>query len=200
MTGGKLGLSRDVYGKDVKLAEIEAEEQKIRVQSAVKMAFVRVLAAQELLEARRDLAKIAQDAAETQKRLMNTGQADESEVLEAEVEAQRMRMGARMQENTLREEWRSLAAVIGQPELPLATVAGDLEKDWPELNEEQAVDTDCKRKSSSANRGRGGSARAERIGASQTRTDSGRASSRRDGIQPRDAGKCSSCQRLGRDC
>jgi cobalt-zinc-cadmium efflux system outer membrane protein len=49
-------------------------------------------------------------------------------------------MGARMQENTLREEWRTLAAVIGQPELPSATVAGDLEKGWPELNEEQAVD------------------------------------------------------------
>src|SRR6266851_1751913 len=116
--GGKLGLSRAVFGKDVKLAEIEAEEQKIRVQSAVKMAFLRVLAAQELLEARRDMAKIAQDAAETQRRLMNTGQADETEVLEAEVEVQRMRMAARMQENTLREEWRSLAAVVGKPDLP----------------------------------------------------------------------------------
>ena len=144
VTGGKLGLSRQVYGKDVKLAEIEAEEQKVRVESAVKMAFLRVLAAQELLDARRDLAKIARDAAETERRLMNTGQADESEVLEAEVETQRMRMAARMQENTLREEWRSLAAVIGQPELPLATVAGDLEKDWPELNEEQAVEAIAK--------------------------------------------------------
>jgi outer membrane protein, heavy metal efflux system len=144
VTGGKLALSREVFGKEVKLAEIEAEEQKIRVQSAVKMAFLRVLAAQELLEARRDLAKIAQDAAETQRRLMNTGQADESEVLEAEVEAQRARMAARMQENTLREEWRSLAAVIGQPELPLATVAGNLETDWPELNEDQAVETVAK--------------------------------------------------------
>src|SRR5437667_4906563 len=139
--GGKLGLSREVYGKDVKLAEIEAEEQKIRVQTAVKMAFLRVLAAQELLGARRDLAMIAQDAAETARRLMNTGQADESEVLEAEVEAQRMRMTARMQENTLREEWRSLAAVIGQPDLPLTMVAGDLEKGWPEVNEEEAVET-----------------------------------------------------------
>jgi cobalt-zinc-cadmium efflux system outer membrane protein len=144
VTGGKLGLSREIHAKDVKLAEMEAEEQKIRVRSAVKMAFVRVLAAQELLEARRDMAKIAQDTAETQRRLMNTGQADESEVLEAEVEAQRIRMGARMQENSLREEWRSLAAVIGQPELPLATVAGDLEKDWPELNEEQTVEAIAK--------------------------------------------------------
>jgi cobalt-zinc-cadmium efflux system outer membrane protein len=108
------------------------------------MAFLRVLAAQELLFARRDMAAVAQDTVETQRRLMNTGQADESEVLEAEVEAQRMRMSARMQENTLREEWRSLAAVIGQPDLPLATVAGDLEKGWPEVNEEEAAESIAK--------------------------------------------------------
>src|SRR6266851_384408 len=144
VTGGKLGLSREVFGKDVKLAEIEAEEQKIRVQTAVKMAFLRVLAAQELLDERRDMAAIAQDTAETQRRLMNTGQADETEVLEAKMEAQRMRMSARMQENTLREEWRSLAAVIGQPDLPLMTVAGDLEKGWPDVNEEEAVEAIAK--------------------------------------------------------
>src|SRR5947209_15488937 len=142
--GGKLALSREVFRKDVELAEIEAEEQKMRVQSAVKMAFLRVLAAQELLYARRDMSMIAQDAAETQRRLLNTGQADETEVLEAEVESQRMRMTARMQENTLREEWRSLAAVIGQPDLPLTMVAGDLEKGWPEVNEEETVEAIAK--------------------------------------------------------
>jgi outer membrane protein, heavy metal efflux system len=144
VTGGKLGKSREVFGKEAKLAEIEAQEQRTRVETAVKMAFLRVLAAQEWLEARRDLAKIAEDAAQTQRELKNTGQADESEVLEAEVEAQRMRMAARMQENTLREEWRSLAAVIGQPTLPLATVAGNLESGWPELNEEEAVENIAK--------------------------------------------------------
>ena len=71
---------------------------------------------------------------------MNTGQADETEVLDAEVDAQRARISARMQENTLREEWRSLTSVVGQPDLPMATVAGDLETNWPELNEEEAVD------------------------------------------------------------
>ena len=140
VTGGKLRLSREVLGKELQLATIEAEEQRTRVTSAVKMAFLRVLAAQELLDARRDLANIARDAADTQHRLFNTGQADETEVLLAEVESQRMRMSARMQENSLREEWRSLASVIGQPGMPMATVAGDLEKGWPELNEEQAVE------------------------------------------------------------
>jgi outer membrane protein, heavy metal efflux system len=140
VTAGKLGLSRDVFGKEAKLATIEADEQRIRVKSAVKMAFLRVLTAQEILDARRDLTKISQDNAETQRRLLNTGQADEAEVLDAEVDAQRMRMAARMQENTLREEWRSLTAVIGQPEMPMATVAGDLEHGWPELNEKETVE------------------------------------------------------------
>jgi len=140
VTAGKLGKSRNIFSKEAMLAEIEAQEQKTRVETAVKMAFLRVLAAQEWLDARRDLAKIAEAAAQTQKELMNTGQADESEVLEAEVESQRMRMAAHMQENTLREEWRSLAAVIGKPDMPLATVAGDLEHGWPELNEEEAVE------------------------------------------------------------
>src|SRR5580692_1635815 len=121
VTAGKLGLSRDVLDKETKLASLEADEQRIRVESAVRMAFLRVLAAQEMLDARGDLAKITQDNAETQRRLLNTGQADETEVLEAEVDAQRMRIAARMQENTLREEWRSLTSVIGQPDLPMAT-------------------------------------------------------------------------------
>jgi outer membrane protein, heavy metal efflux system len=144
VTGGKLTLARDVFAKETKLAEIEAEEQRIRVHTAVKMAFIRVLAAQELLDVRRDLAMIEEDTAETERRLANAGQADETEVLTAEVEAQRMRMSARMQENTLREEWRSLAAAIGKPDLRQAVVAGDLQRDWPELNEEQAVEAIAK--------------------------------------------------------
>ena len=141
VTGGKLRLAREVFAKEVKLAQMEAEEQAMRVQTAVQMAFVRVLAAQELLDSRRDLADLEEDYAETLRRLANTGQADDSEVLAAEVDAQRMRMAARMQENTLREEWRSLAAVVGKPDLPQTTVAGDLQRGWPEINEEQAVET-----------------------------------------------------------
>jgi len=111
VTAGKLAKSRDVLGKEIRLAEMEAEEQTLRVQSAVKTAYYRVLAAQELLEARRELSKIETDYVEKQRRLFNTGQADETEVLEAEVDAERMRLSVHMQENTLREEWKSLAAV-----------------------------------------------------------------------------------------
>jgi outer membrane protein, heavy metal efflux system len=140
VTGGKLGKSRSVFEQETRLAELEAEEQKLRVENAVKTAYYRVLAAQELLDTLRDLAQIEQNYAEVQRQLFNSGQADETEVLEAEVDAQRQRLSTRMQENTLREEWKSLAAVMGRPDLPLATVSGDLEHNWPEINEEQAIE------------------------------------------------------------
>src|SRR5260221_5879796 len=81
VTAGKLARSRDVFSEETQLAEIEAQEQKIRVETSVKTAFLRVLAAQELLDVRRHLAKIQQDVAETQRPLYNTRQPDESEVL-----------------------------------------------------------------------------------------------------------------------
>jgi len=140
VTGGKLNKSAAVFDQETRLAEIEAEEQKLRVETAVKTAFYRVLAAQELLYARRDLAQIELNYAQTQRELFNTGQADESEVLEAEVDAQRQRLSARMQENTLLEEWKSLAAVIGQPDLPSSTVAADLAHGWPDINEDQIIE------------------------------------------------------------
>jgi len=140
VTGGKLGKSAAVFDQETRLAQIEAEEQKLRVETAVKTAFYRVLAAQELLYARRDLAQIDLNYAQTERELFNTGQADESEVLEAEVDAQRRRLSARMQENTLREEWKSLAAVIGQPDLPPSTVAADLAHGWPDINEDRIIE------------------------------------------------------------
>jgi cobalt-zinc-cadmium efflux system outer membrane protein len=140
VTGGKLSKSARVFDQETRLAEIEAEEQKLRVENAVKTGFYRVLAAQELLLARRDLAQIEQNYAQVQRELLNSGQADESEVLEAEVDACRQRLSAHMQENTLREEWISLAAVIGRPDLPQTVVTGDLQQGWPGIDEEEIIE------------------------------------------------------------
>ncbi|HET9802203.1 MAG TPA: TolC family protein [Candidatus Acidoferrum sp.] len=139
VTGGKLSKAKSVFAKETSLAEVEAEEQKIRVETAVRMAFYRVLAAQELSDARLQLAQISESSAETTRRLGNTGQQDETEILEAELQAHRLRLAARMQENTLREEWRALAAAVGDPELEQQTVAGDLEHGWPELSDEEVL-------------------------------------------------------------
>ena len=139
VTAGKLSKSRSVFEQESRVAALEAEEQKTRVETSVKIAFYRVLAAQELLEFRRDLSQIGQMYAESKNELVRTGQVDESEQLETEIEAQRLHLAAFEQENVLREEWRRLAALAGQPDLPLSVVAGDLEHGWSELDEQQIL-------------------------------------------------------------
>jgi outer membrane protein, heavy metal efflux system len=132
VTAGKLSKSRSVFEQETRMAEIEA---------AVKIAYYRVLAAQELLESRRDLSQIAQLDQQSQDELARTGQVDESEKLETDIEVQRLHLAAYAQEEVLRAEWRKLAAIVGQPDLPQSVVAGDLEHGWPEINEQQILET-----------------------------------------------------------
>jgi cobalt-zinc-cadmium efflux system outer membrane protein len=141
ITAGKLAKNRSVFEQETRLAELEAEEQKTRVETSVKIAYYRVLAAQELLELRRDLSQIGLEYQASEDELVRTGQVDESEKLETDIEVQRLHLAALLQENVLRDQWRRLAAVLGKPDLPQSTVVGDLEHGWPEIDEQQILAT-----------------------------------------------------------
>lgn len=141
VTAGKLGLNRQVAGQNLRISELEAEEQRLRVMNAVKLAYYRMLAAQEMLDIERDLLRIAEDRSRTHRELRNVGQVDDPELLQIEVEQQHQEMAVAIRENGLRQAWRALTAVLGAPELPLHTVAGNLEEDPPELEESQAIET-----------------------------------------------------------
>jgi cobalt-zinc-cadmium efflux system outer membrane protein len=141
VTGGKLSRSREVMAKEIKIAEIRSEQQKLRVETAIKTAFYRVLAAQELRDSCADLANISNAMAETEQHLQNTGQADETEVLAAQLDSHRKKLSLRKEENSLREAWHVLAAMMGKQELPQQIVAGDLEQGWPSLEEQEALTT-----------------------------------------------------------
>ncbi len=140
VTDGKLSKSRSVFEQETRIAELEANQQKLRVQNAVKIAYYRVLAAQEFVDASYGLVQIEGNYSDVERQLYNSGQADESEVLEAEVDVLRGRVASTRQENRLREEWKSLAAVIGRPNLPQSVVAGDLANAWPEIDEQQVME------------------------------------------------------------
>jgi cobalt-zinc-cadmium efflux system outer membrane protein len=141
ITGGKLALNRKITGQDVRIAEMESHEQQLRVMNAVRIAYYRVLSAQEMLDSKRDLVGISGETVKTARQLKNTGQADESEVLQAEVEQQKLQMDVMLEENMLRQEWRALAAVVGNSSLEMGTLAGYLDRDLPDLNEDQAIET-----------------------------------------------------------
>ncbi len=137
--GGKLGLNRKIFDQELKQAETEAEEQKLRVVTNVRMSYIQALAAQQTLELRQNLSKLSNDAVETSHQLANVGQADAPDVLESEVEAQQAQLAVTMAEQNQQRVWKALAAVVGNPRLPLTKLEGKLE-DTPPVNANELVE------------------------------------------------------------
>jgi outer membrane protein, heavy metal efflux system len=137
--GGKLGLNRKIFDQELKQAETEAEEQKLRVVTNVRMSYIQALAAQQTLELRQNLSKLADDAVETSHQLANVGQADAPDVLESEVEAQQAQLAVTMAEQNHQRVWKELAAVVGNPRIPLMQLEGKLE-DTPTANPDELVE------------------------------------------------------------
>jgi cobalt-zinc-cadmium efflux system outer membrane protein len=125
---GKLGLNRKIFEQETKQAETEAGEQKLRVLTNVRMSYIQALAAQQTLELRQSLSKLAQDAVDTSHQLANVGQADAPDVLESEVEAQQADLAVTMAEQNQQRVWKELAAVVGNRRLPLTRLKGNLEE------------------------------------------------------------------------
>src|ERR1700694_5380080 len=137
--GGKLGLNRKIFDQELKQAEAEAEEQKLRVVTNVRMSYTQALAAQQTLKLRQDLSKLADDAVQTSDQLTNVGQADAPDVLESEVEAQQAQLAVTMADQNRQRVWKALAAVVGNPRLPLMKLEGKLEDTTP-VNADEVVE------------------------------------------------------------
>jgi len=137
--GGKLALNRKIFDQELKQAETEAEEQKLRVLTNVRMFYIQALAAQQTLELRQNLSKLTNDAVETTHQLANVGQADAPDVLESEVEAQQAQLAVALAEQNQQRVWKALGAVVGNPSLPLMKLEGKLE-DTPRVNADELVE------------------------------------------------------------
>jgi cobalt-zinc-cadmium efflux system outer membrane protein len=138
--GGKLGLNRQVFEQEKKQAEAEGEEQRLRVTNSVRLFYYQALAAQEMVDLRRKLSQLAEDAVKTSHQLGNVGQADQPDVLQAEVEGEQAGLAVVAAEQKQLRVWRALAATVGQPELPLTLLAGSL-YELPDDNPEQWLQT-----------------------------------------------------------
>jgi outer membrane protein, heavy metal efflux system len=136
--GGKLGLDRKILGEERKQAEAEADEQRLRVENGVRISFYQSLAAQQMVQIRTKLNEEAQDAVETTEQLFNVGQADQPDVLQAQVEADEAELALVAAQQDQQRAWRALAALVGTPTMPLARLAGNLE-DLPNIDSDQMV-------------------------------------------------------------
>jgi cobalt-zinc-cadmium efflux system outer membrane protein len=131
--------NRKVGAGEVRQRQADAEAQRRRVENDVRVAYYHVLAAQERLAIERDLVGIAQSTVRIVHQFGNVGQADETEVLEAEAEEQRMEIAAGVAQHRLWRQWIILISVVGVPSLPDGSVAGRIDADLPSLDERQLL-------------------------------------------------------------
>ena len=137
--GGKLGLRRRVYQERQHEDELGAAEQRDRVTSEVAQSFYATLAAQETVNVRRHLLKLSLDAVRTAHQLANVGQADAPDVLQSGVEAEQAQVDYTTAQRMFIRQFRSLAALAGNPQLTLAKLDGNLEQ-APPIDTDRVVD------------------------------------------------------------
>lgn len=124
--GGKLGLRRDVYRAQQRAGALTLTAQQQRVEGDIESSFYAALAVQQEIDMRRQLGAIAADAAQTARQLANVGQADAPDVLQSEVEQEQAALDTFTAQRRYIAAFHQLTAAAGQPDLPLARLAGDL--------------------------------------------------------------------------
>ena len=134
--GHKLKRRQDVFDAARVEAGARADAQQQRVRNAVRVLYYDALVAERQVAARAELARIAREAVATSEQLLNVGQADQPDLLEAQIEADRAEIDEQSARHEQEAGWRVLAAVVGEPDLPLRPLAGDPEQGIPRLEQD----------------------------------------------------------------
>ncbi len=132
--GGKLRKSRAIIAQEKLQTEQVAAAQRQRILNGIRVLFYRALGAQQLVEVRTELAKLARDAVKVTGELFNVGQADRPDVAQIRIEAERAELDLIMAENEQAQVWLELGAVVGNPSLKPARLVGELDKNLPTLD------------------------------------------------------------------
>ena len=139
VTANKLELNRNAAAWRVKQAEQELAAQRLRVLTDVRRGFYSVLVAQERVAVAEELHDIAQQSVDKAKELIKF-QEPATVLTQAEIEAE---LAAVLVDNSRVQQeasWRQLTAAIGQPDLPLGNVDGQLTTEAPKLVWDQTLD------------------------------------------------------------
>jgi cobalt-zinc-cadmium efflux system outer membrane protein len=136
--GGKLRLSRQVFEREAEQATAFVDLQRERVVAAVRTLFYEILTTERRVEVLDRLSQLASEAVGVSRQLYNVGAADQPDVLDSEIEADRIQLellGARNRRFAL---WRRLAVTVGDRSLMPRPLAADADA-LPEITREGAL-------------------------------------------------------------
>lgn len=141
VTGGKLKLSRAAATREVDQATLNLMAQRYGLLGNIRQAYFEVVTLQRRVEILGELVKLAEKSAEQTQKLLDAKQVARLDLVQLEVELERLRAEEDATRRELPAAYRRLAAVVGVSKLPIASVAGTLDAPLPpyELERVQAI-------------------------------------------------------------
>jgi cobalt-zinc-cadmium efflux system outer membrane protein len=127
VTGHKLTLAQAVVAAEVDQSSLALMNERYAVIAAVRAAYYDVLALQRRIEVLRELVRLTEEAAKHGETLLENKQIARLDLIQLQAEAARFRADAEAAEQELPAARRRLAAVVGDPRLPVGVLDGPFE-------------------------------------------------------------------------
>jgi len=132
VTGGKLTLSRAVAEREVDQATLLLAARRAELLAQIRTAYYDALTLDRRVTILKELRALTQKSVDNVKALVKAKQAAELDVVQLEVEAERIALEAEAAELELPAAFRRLAAAIGEKDLPQATLTESWTAPLPE--------------------------------------------------------------------
>ncbi|MSR55375.1 MAG: TolC family protein [Gemmataceae bacterium] len=132
VTGGKLTLSRAVAEREVDQATLLLAARRAELLAQIRTAYYDALTLDRRVTILRELRTVTQKSVDNVKELVKAKQAAQLDVVQLEVEAERIALEAEAAELELPAAFRRLAAAIGEKDLPQASLTESLTAPLPD--------------------------------------------------------------------
>lgn len=130
--GNKLELNRQVARQEVRKLEQELATERLRVLTGVRTAFIDVYIAQREIQLVDQLVGLSRETFGAVEQLLAAQEARRIDLLQAEIELQRMDVKRQQAAVDRQAAWRRLSAAMGEPQLALQVVEADVDSlRWP---------------------------------------------------------------------
>lgn len=131
VTGGKLRLSQAVAGKEVDQATLFLTQERFELLARIRIAYFDVITTQMKIDILKKLVALASASVDQANKQLRGAEAARLDVIQFEVERERLQAELATAEKELPALYRKLAAVIGDPSLPLPKVTGSIDMPLP---------------------------------------------------------------------
>jgi len=137
-TAGKLSLARAAAGMDFANAQVAARRARLDVLTQVRYGYFAVLVTRETMQVSRTMTELAEEVYRLQLRLVASGEAAAYEPLQLYAQAAQARTLWIQAKNRNQAAWRQLGAALGEPDLPMQSLAGTADAPPPAFEADEA--------------------------------------------------------------